>query len=491
MKFRSYPLLEILNGLTFELIRGSLDVDIEYVTQDSREVRKSTLFVAVKGLRSDGHDYIDQAIDKGATVIGVQDMPSDFKEDIVYIQFQDSRISLGKLLSAIYRHPSHDIKLVGVTGTNGKTSVATMLFELFMQLGYKCGLISTVENRIMEEVIVASHTTPDPDQLHRLIYEMKKLEVEFCFMEVSSHAQSQHRTAGLKFSMGIFTNLTHDHLDYHGSFKNYLQAKKSFFDNLTPDAIAISNLDDKNGAVMLQNTKAQKRFYSLWKDTDYKGHILSNEILGLHLKINQHEFHSQLVGRFNASNLLAVFASGVELDQQPLEILTILSAINAPTGRFETIQDSKTGITGIVDYAHTPDALKNVLETIADVKDPKGRIITIVGCGGERDKKKRPIMAEIAYKNSDMLILTSDNPRTEDPESILNEMESGLQLPFKKICMRIQDRQKAIYSAVNLASKHDVILVAGKGHETYQEINGIKYPFDDREELKAAFHQDI
>lgn len=463
-----------------------MGVDVEQLTMDSRQAGPGTLFAALRGTQTDGHRFIDKAVEQGAAVILCEELPENRVETVTYVQVQDCSYALGLIAANFYDHPSQKLKLVGVTGTNGKTSTATLLFRLFRQRGYRTGLLSTVQNQIDETVIPATHTTPDAITLNELLVEMLQRGCTHCFMEVSSHAMVQHRVTGLHFAGGIFTNITHDHLDFHGTFDNYIKAKKSFFDQLPASAFALTNLDDKRGLVMLQNTAAQKESYSLQTLGSFKGRILSEGLFGMQMEIDGREVWFKLTGRFNAYNLLAVYGAAVLLGEDPEESLTQLSNLSSPPGRFEmVIADQK--IVGIVDYAHTPDALQNVLETIAGLRQGNEQVITVVGCGGNRDAAKRPIMAEIACKYSDRVILTSDNPRNEDPMAILEQMQAGVPPVHFKKTQTIVDRHEAILRAVSLAQPNDVILVAGKGHETYQEIKGIKYDFDDRKILREAF----
>ncbi|MDR1937193.1 MAG: UDP-N-acetylmuramoyl-L-alanyl-D-glutamate--2,6-diaminopimelate ligase [Tannerellaceae bacterium] len=462
------------------------DIEIVGIQSDSRKVEPGALFVAVRGTAVDGHAYIESAIDKGAVAVVCEDIPDALRERAVFVATADSAGALGKLMAAWHDNPSGKLILVGVTGTNGKTTVATLLYEMFRKLGHKAGLISTVCNYIDGEAIPATHTTPDPATLQGLLAGMVAAGCEYAFMEVSSHAIDQKRIEGLTFKGGIFTNLTRDHLDYHKTVDNYLNAKKAFFDGLPAMAFALTNIDDKTGLVMLQNTKAEKLTYSLRTSADFKGRILESHFEGTNLIVNGREVVVRFVGRFNAYNLLAVYGAAVALGKDPEEILVVLSALHPVSGRFETIP-SPLGYTAIVDYAHTPDALVNVLNSIREVLGGKGSIITVAGAGGNRDKGKRPIMAQEAVRLSDRVILTSDNPRFEDPDAILNDMVAGLSDSEKEQTLCIADRTQAIKTATLLAKKGDVILVAGKGHEDYQEIKGIKYPFDDREKLKAIF----
>lgn len=464
------------------------DVEINNVQFDSRKVESGDVFVAVNGTETDGHKYIPSAIEKGAAAIVYQEEIDDAlltNPAVQFIKVANSMEALGMISSNFYGRPSEKLTLVGVTGTNGKTTTATLLYELFKKMGYKAGLLSTVCNYVDDRAVAATHTTPDPLELNSLLAEMVAAGCEFAFMEASSHAIDQRRIAGLKFKGAIFTNITRDHLDYHKTFENYLKAKKRFFDDLTEDAFALTNLDDKNGMVMLQNTKAVKKTYSLRSMADFKTKILEDSFDGLLLNMNGHEVSLPFIGRFNASNLTAVFGAAVLLGYDENEILRHLSELKPVSGRFETIYSSK-GFVAIVDYAHTPDALTNVLSTINDIRNGKGNLITVVGCGGNRDKGKRPLMAQESSRLSDRVIFTSDNPRFEEPMAIINDMLAGLTDEEKKSALVIADRREAIKTACALAQKGDVILVAGKGHEDYQIVNGVKHHFDDKEEIHAA-----
>ena len=477
---------ELLRAIEPQRIIGDVGKNISGIHADSRKIAGGYLFIAVKGTAVDGHSYIGTAIEKGATAVVCEVMPEKLRENCTYIQVADSSDALGKLASAWNGYPSAKIKLVGVTGTNGKTTVATLLYEMFRRLGHKTGLLSTVCNYIDGEPVEATHTTPDPIELNRLLAEMANAGCEYVFMEASSHAIDQKRISGLKFDGGIFTNLTRDHLDYHKTVEAYLKAKKMFFDNLPSTAFAITNIDDKSGWVMLQNTAARKLTYSLRTLADFKGKIIESHFDGTELLINGKEVIVHFVGRFNAYNLLAVYGAAVSLGKEPEEVLLVLSTLHSVSGRFETIP-SPLGYTAIVDYAHTPDALTNVLNGIHEVLDSKGRIITVVGAGGNRDKGKRPLMAKEAVKLSDQVILTSDNPRFEDPEEIIKDMVAGLDARDLAKTLCITDRTQAIKTAALLAGKGDVILVAGKGHEDYQDVQGVKHHFDVREKLREIF----
>ncbi|HWD90038.1 MAG TPA: UDP-N-acetylmuramoyl-L-alanyl-D-glutamate--2,6-diaminopimelate ligase [Mucilaginibacter sp.] len=479
---------DILNGLPFTELQGSADVEVSSIVFDSRKVVPGCLFVAVRGTVSDGHDYIEQAMAQGAVAVICEELPAHVTGEVDFFMVANSAIALGIVASNFYDNPSGKLKLVGVTGTNGKTTIATLLYKLFRDLGYKCGLLSTVENQINGQVVSATHTTPDPVELNELLDEMVAKGCDYCFMEVSSHAVVQHRIAGLKFTGGIFSNLTHDHLDYHKTFANYRDAKKAFFDDLPKNAFALVNADDKNGPVMLQNTIAHKKTYGLKNMADYRAKIVENQFSGLQLNIDGDEVWFKLVGKFNAYNLLAVYATAMLLEQDKSKVLTSLSRLSGAEGRFDYVV-SPDKIIGIVDYAHTPDAVQNVLSTIHDVRNGNEHIITVIGCGGDRDKTKRPIMAKTACEWSDMVILTSDNPRSEDPEQIISDMEAGVTTEYKKRTMSIVDRHQAIKTAINLAKPGDIVLVAGKGHEKYQEIKGVRNHFDDKEELQRIFNQ--
>ncbi len=465
-------------------ITGSTDIPVSAVEFDSRKVTKGALFVAVRGLTTDGHLYIDQAIKAGAKAVVCGEMPGQTKENITYIKVNDPARALGVISANFFDNPSRKLKLVGITGTNGKTTVATLLHELFQKLGHPTGLISTVKNLIAEKEVKAVYTTPDPVQINRLLNDMVDAGCAFAFMEVSSHAIAQRRIDGLEFKGGVFTNLSHDHLDYHKTFKEYLNIKKRFFDNLDANAFSLTNLDDKNGWVMLQNTKAAKKTYSLNTMADYKGKVIENSFAGLHMQIDGKEVWCKLVGAFNAYNLLAVYATARLLGAEKLELLTALSSALPAEGRFDYFK-GRENITGIIDYAHTPDAVENVLKTIQEIRSGKEKVITVLGCGGNRDTSKRPVMASIGTEYSDKLILTSDNPRFEDPEKIIDDMKTGLDPVSIRKTITVINRKEAINTACALANEGDIILVAGKGHEKYQEVNGVKHPFDDKEILKS------
>ncbi len=476
-------LLDLLRNVNTKHIQGATDRTVSGITYDSREVKPGSMFFAVKGTRVDGHSFINQVIEKGATTIVCENLPESLSDKVTYIQVENSSYASGSIASNWFGNPSQKLKLVGITGTNGKTTTVTLLFNLFMELGYHTGLLSTILNRIDDEIITSTHTTPDAIQLNFLLNHMVENGCSYCFMEVSSHAIVQNRIAGLTFAGGIFSNITHDHLDFHKTFDEYLKAKKQFFDTLPSTAFALTNIDDRNGLVMLQNTKASKHTYSFQKMADFKGRIIEAPLDGLHLDLDGNELWCRLVGRFNGYNLMAVYAASVLLGQDSLEVLTILSNLESVEGRFDYIK-SPQGIIGIVDYAHTPDALQNVLETINQLRTGNEMLITVVGCGGDRDKTKRPVMAKIAARLSDRVILTSDNPRSEVPEQIIAEMLTGVEKEFARNVQNITDRHDAIRIACAMSRDNDVILVAGKGHEKYQEVKGVKHPFDDKEILK-------
>lgn len=479
----------LIGALDAPQVVGVDQLEIGQIVSDSRRVVPGSLFVAVRGVAVDGHQYIASAIEKGAVAVVCEEFPEELADKATFIVVRDSAYALGMLLSRSYGDPSQKLKLVGVTGTNGKTTIATVLYELFRRLGYKVGLLSTVCNYIDGEAIPTDHTTPDPITLHALIARMVDAGCTYAFMEVSSHSIDQRRISGLDFDGGIFTNLTRDHLDYHKTVENYLKAKKKFFDELPAKAFALTNLDDKSGMVMLQNTKAKKRTYSLRTLADFKGKILESHFEGTDLLINDKEVMVRFVGRFNAYNLLAVYGAAVSLGADPDAVLVALSAMHPVSGRFETIH-SPEGFTAIVDYAHTPDALTNVLNSIHEVLEGKGRIITVVGAGGNRDKGKRPLMAKEVARLSDQVVLTSDNPRFEEPDAIIQDMVAGLTKADLERTLCITDRAQAIKTATMLAKRGDVILVAGKGHEDYQEVKGVKHHFDDREQLRKLFHKE-
>ncbi len=481
-------LKDILYKVGIEAVKGITDVAINKIEFDSRRIELNDVFVAIRGVVSDGHAYIDKALNQGASVIICEEFPEVIVNGVTYVKVSNSNEALAYMASNFFEMPSGKLKLVGVTGTNGKTTIASLLYQLFKKAGYKVGLLSTVKIRVNDVEYKATHTTPDSLTINHYLNEMVETGCEFCFMEVSSHGIHQKRTEGLQFQGGIFTNLSHDHLDYHKTFAEYRDVKKAFFDSLPKTAFAISNLDDKNGAVMFQNTKAKKITYALKSYADYKAQILENQFTGLLIKINNNEVWTKLIGSFNAYNLLAIFATAVELGIEEQEALRLLSALESVSGRFQYII-SEAKITAIIDYAHTPDALENVLKTIEDIRTKNEQLITVVGCGGDRDKTKRPIMAQIASELSTKAIFTSDNPRTENPETIIEEMEKGVEPQNFKKTLSILDRKQAIKTACQLAEANDIILIAGKGHETYQEINGVRHDFDDLKIVKELLIQ--
>jgi len=481
-------LKDILYKVGIEAVKGSTDTLIGHIHFDSRQVAENDVFVAIRGTVSDGHEFIEKAINQGAIAVVCDTFPEIIVTGITYIQVKDTNSALAFIAANYYGNPSHHLKLVGITGTNGKTTVATLLYQLFRKAGYKTGLISTVRIMVDDLEHKATHTTPDPLTINRYMAEMVEAGVDYCFMEVSSHGIHQKRTEALEFTGGVFTNLSHDHLDYHATFAEYRDVKKSFFDHLPPSAFALSNVDDKNGVVMLQNTRARKLTYALKTYADYKAQILESQLSGLLLKINDNEVWTRLIGSFNAYNLLAIYGTAVELGLESLEVLRLLSELESVSGRFQFII-SEAGVTAIVDYAHTPDALENVLNTINDIRTKNEQLITVVGCGGDRDKTKRPIMANIATTMSTKVILTSDNPRSEDPDDIIADMEKGVEPQNHRKTIAITDRRQAIKLACQLAHQGDIILIAGKGHETYQEIKGVRYDFDDMATVKELLGQ--
>jgi UDP-N-acetylmuramoyl-L-alanyl-D-glutamate--2,6-diaminopimelate ligase len=468
-------------------VRGDTRREIRSLTLDSRKVEAGGCFIAVIGTLSDGHKFIQMALDKGAVAVVCETIPGEQKPGVTYVRVKDSAAAAGQMAHLFFGEPSAHLTLVGVTGTNGKTTVATLLYKLFTGLGYTCGLLSTVQNEIAGRVVAATHTTPDPIELNALLADMDAAGCTHAFMEVSSHAIHQQRVAGLVFAGGIFTNITHDHLDYHKTFDEYIRVKKSFFDHLPAGAFALSNLDDKRGTVMLQNTPARKAYYSLRTLAEVKGKILENELTGLVMTVDDTEVHFRLIGEFNAYNLLAVYGAAVALGEDKTTVLQVLSTLTGAEGRFDYIVSPVDRIMGIVDYAHTPDALLNVLSTLQKLRKGGEQIITVVGAGGDRDKTKRPVMAEVACEHSDRVILTADNPRSEDPMDILRDMEAGLGSAAKRKYLVVPDRTEAIKTAITLAQKGDIVLVAGKGHEKYQEIKGVRHPFDDKAVLKELF----
>lgn len=477
-----YQLKELLQDVDVSEMKGKTDISLSKICFDSRQVTPGSVFVAVRGTATDGHRFIDKAGEMGAVAVVCEELPARLNDGVAYIVVADSSVALGVMAANFYDHPSDKLKLVGVTGTNGKTTVATLLYKLFEELGYKAGLISTVENHIHNAIVPATHTTPDPLELNSLLASMVDTGCDYCFMEVSSHAIAQHRIEGLSFTGGIFTNLTHDHLDFHKTFDAYLKVKKSFFDGLDKNAFALVNADDKNGLVMLQNTRAYQKTYALKNVADFKAKVIEDELNGLLLDIEGQEVWFKLVGRFNAYNLLAAFATAMLLEQDKNKVLMVLSRLSGAEGRFEYIK-SDQGVIGIVDYAHTPDAVQNVLSTIKDIRKGTETVITVIGCGGDRDRSKRPIMAQVACDWSDKVIITSDNPRSEDPMAIIEDMVAGISANNQRKLLTIADRKEAISAACHMAKPGDIILVAGKGHEKYQEIKGVKYPFDDKKVL--------
>ena len=477
---------EVLKNITPIKIVGNDNVEITGVNIDSRRIKAGHLFVAIKGTQVDGHQFIDKAIELGADAVLCEELPEKLSDHVTYVQVESTEDAVGKVATLFYGNPSHKLKLVGVTGTNGKTTIATLLYNMFRKFGYKVGLLSTVCNYIDDVEVPADHTTPDPIELNELLAKMVEAGCEYAFMECSSHAIHQKRIGGLKFAGGLFTNLTRDHLDYHKTFENYRNAKKAFFDGLPKDAFAITNADDKNGMIMVQNTKATVKTYSIRSMADFRARILECHFEGMYLEIDGREVGVQFIGKFNVSNLLAVYGAAIMLGKKPEDILLVLSTLHSVSGRLEPIH-SPEGFTAIVDYAHTPDALANVLNAIHEVLDGKGHVITVCGAGGNRDKGKRPLMAQEAVRQSDKVIITSDNPRFEDPQEIINEMLAGLNEQQMRTVISIVDRKEAIRTACMMAQKGDVVLVAGKGHENYQEIKGVKHHFDDKEVLHEIF----
>lgn len=480
-------LQDILYKVSIRSVHGNTQAQIKHVQTDSRKVTAGTAFIAVKGTASDGHQFIQTAIAKGALAIICEQFPAELDENITYVQVENSAVAAGYMAHNFYGHASEKLKLVGVTGTNGKTTIATLLYKLFTSLGYTCGLLSTVQNQIAETILPATHTTPDQVTLNQLIRQMLDEGCTHVFMECSSHAVHQHRIAGLHFAGALFSNITHDHLDYHKTFEEYIRVKKSFFDALPSDAFAISNLDDKRGAVMLQNTNSSKYYYSLKTMADFKARILENGLTGLVMIVNDQEVHFRMIGEFNAYNLLAVYGAAICMGEDRHEVLRCLSILSGAEGRFDYMVSANEKVIGIVDYAHTPDALVNVLTTIQKLRRGYEQIITVVGCGGDRDKTKRPVMAAEACRYSDRVILTSDNPRSEDPAAILKDMEQGLNTAAKRKTVSIADRREAIKTAISFSKPEDIVLIAGKGHEKYQDIKGVKLHFDDKEELEKVF----
>jgi len=482
-------LSDILEGIDHTLVKGNLDHVVTGLHIDSRKVTPGSLFIAIKGTLTDGHDYLEKAVENGASVVIIDNAGVVRMPDIpaTFIVVTDSSAITGLLAAAFYNHPSRSLRVVGITGTNGKTTTATLLYQLYEQMGHKCGLLSTVQNKIHDKTETSTHTTPDAISIQELLRRMVDAGCEYAFMEVSSHAIHQHRIEGIQFAGGVFTNITHDHLDYHKTFDEYIRVKKSFFDNLPEDAFALTNADDKRGMVMLQNTKASKNTYSLKMPATVKGKVMENNLTGLVMVVDGVEAHFRMIGTFNAYNLLAVYGVATLLGSDKMEVLAVMSGLRGAAGRFETYMSPNDKILGIVDYAHTPDALINVLAAINQLRTQGQQLFTVIGCGGDRDKTKRPVMAEVACEHSDKAILTADNPRSEDPEMILNEMEAGLTGVQKRKSLRITDRREAIKVACTLAQPGDIVLVAGKGHENYQEIKGVKHHFDDKEILTQAF----
>ncbi|RZJ35861.1 MAG: UDP-N-acetylmuramoyl-L-alanyl-D-glutamate--2,6-diaminopimelate ligase [Flavobacterium sp.] len=481
-------LKDILYKVGIEAVKGPTDIEIGKIEFDSRNVSPDDVFVAIRGTVSDGHSFIEKAINSGAIAIVCETFPEIIVTGVTYVQVKNGNSALAFMAANYYGNPSHNLKLVGITGTNGKTTIASLLYQLFKKAGYKAGLLSTVKILVDDQEFPATHTTPDSLTINKYLAMMTEAGAEYCFMEVSSHGIHQKRTEALLFAGGVFTNLSHDHLDYHPTFAEYRDVKKSFFDRLPSTAFALSNVDDKNGMVMLQNTRARKLTYALKTFAEYKAQILENQLSGLLLKINDNEVWVKLIGTFNAYNLLAIYGTAVELGLESLEVLRLLSELESVSGRFQFIV-SNSKITAIVDYAHTPDALENVLKTISDIRTRNEQLITVVGCGGDRDKTKRPVMANIASSMSDKLILTSDNPRSEDPEDIISDMEQGVEPQNHKKTIALSDRRQAIKLACQLAKPNDIILIAGKGHETYQEIKGVRHHFDDMETVKELLSQ--
>ena len=478
---------ELLKKMKTTNVVGNTDVEIADVNIDSRAIAASHMFIAIKGTVTDGHKYIDKAVAQGAAAVVCEDMPESLAEGVTYVQVPSTMAVAGVLATTFQGNPSEKLKLVGVTGTNGKTTIATLLYHMFRKMGHKCGLLSTVCNYIEDEAIPADHTTPDPIELNRLLRRMADVGCEYVFMECSSHAIDQKRIGGLKFAGGIFTNLTRDHMDYHKTVENYRNAKKAFFDQLPKGAFAITNLDDKNGMFMVQNTKATVKTYSIRSMADFRARIVECHFEGMYLEIDGHEVGVQFIGKFNVSNLLAVYGTAMMLGKQPEEVLVVMSTLKSVAGRLEPIR-SKTGVTAVVDYAHTPDALDNVLKAIHEVLEGRdGKVITVCGAGGNRDKGKRPLMAQEAVKQSDRVIITSDNPRFEEPQDIINDMLAGLDQKQMKKVLTVVDRREAIRAACMMANEGDVVLIAGKGHEDYQEVKGVKHHFDDREVVREIF----
>lgn len=480
-------LQDILYKVSIRSVSGNTDREIKDIQIDSRKVGNGSVFISVKGVMSDGHQFIDKAIEKGAVVIVCEKLPEALNPSVTYVEVEDSAAASGFIAHNYFGSASEKLKLIGITGTNGKTTIATLLYKLFATLGYKCGLISTVQNHIADNIIPATHTTPDAVSLNYLLKQMVDAGCTHVFMETSSHAIHQHRIAGLQFAGGIFSNITHDHLDYHKTFDEYIKVKKSFFDGLSSNAFAISNADDKRGMVMLQNSAANKYYYSLRTMADFKGKMMENALTGLVMNVNDLEVHFRMIGEFNAYNLLAVYGAAIVMGEERNEVLRCLSMLSGAEGRFDFMLSTKDRVVAIVDYAHTPDALLNVLATIKKLKKADEQVITVVGCGGDRDKTKRPVMAEVACEHSDKVIFTSDNPRSEDPSQIIKDMETGLSTAAKRKYISIVERKEAIKTAISLAKSEDIVLIAGKGHEKYQEIKGVRHHFDDKEIVREVF----
>lgn len=481
------PLKDILYKCRITSAEGTTNVAIEHIASDSRKVKPFSLFIAVKGTVTDGHAYIGQAVENGAVAVVCETMPEERRKGVTYVTVEHAAESLGYIAANFYDNPSAKVKVIAVTGTNGKTTTVTLLYQLFRMLNLQTGLLSTVVNRINDKKIEATHTTPDAISLNALLREMADMRVQYCFMEASSHAIDQHRITGIKFAGAVFTNITHDHLDYHGNFNNYIKAKKALFDRLQPGSFALINNDDSHAEIMVQNCKARHVTYGMRTMSDYRVRLLEHQFNGMHLLLDSKDLYTKLIGNFNASNLLAVYAVARELDMDQMDVLTNMSMLGSVEGRFQYLR-SKGEVTGIIDYAHTPDALKNVLDTISEIRTHNEQVITVIGCGGDRDREKRPVMARIAASSSDRVILTSDNPRSEEPELILKEMRDGLDPVQLAKTFSITDRREAIRMAVSIARKGDIILVAGKGHEKYQEIKGERLPFDDLQVISESFN---
>lgn len=480
-------LRDILYKVNLRSVSGTTEIEINELQSDSRSITKGDCFIAMRGTLHDGHNHIADAVSSGAIAVICEELPEYLNEDVTYVEVMNTSVAAGIMSHTFFGEPSLKLKLVGITGTNGKTTIATLLYKLFSALDYTCGLVSTVQNIIGNESFGSTHTTPDAITLNRLLALMVKQNCSYAFMEVSSHAIAQHRVSGLYFTGAVFTNITHEHLDYHKTFNEYIRVKKSWFDHLPSTAFAISNADDKRGGSMLENTQAKKIFYGLKTLATFKGKVLENSLAGLHMLVNEKEVHFKMIGEFNAYNILAVVATALSLDQNLDDVLQCLSTLTGAEGRFDYTLSKKHGIVGIVDYAHTPDALLNVLVTIKNLRQGHEKVITVVGCGGNRDASKRPVMAQVACEYSDKVILTSDNPRNEDEDAILSEMENGVNAAAKKKVITIKDRKEAIKAAVSLSGDADILLIAGKGHEKYQEVKGVKYHFDDKKILEEMF----